>query len=130
MPLANNNRVAVMAPKVAPSHPPYVDIIKEAITSLKDRNGSSNQSIRKFVASKYPTLPANWEKVLGLQLRRLTESGKIVKVCFFHLSARSSGVVMMLTSPSNITTSVPIPSCLTRLNLAGLSCLSLFPLPA
>lgn len=69
-----------MAPKVAPSHPPYVDIIKEAITSLKERNGSSNQAIRKFVASKHPNLPANWEKVLGLQLRRLTESGKLTKV--------------------------------------------------
>lgn len=77
-----------MAPKVAPSHPPYVDIIKDAITTLKDRNGSSNQSIRKYVGSKYPSLPANWEKVLGLQLRRLTESGKLHKVWFSDLQVQ------------------------------------------
>ncbi|KAK9865253.1 hypothetical protein WJX84_009966 [Apatococcus fuscideae] len=68
------------APKTAPAHPPYVELVKEAIVSLKDRNGSSQQAIRKFVGDKHPHLPQGWEKTLSLQLKRLAEGGKLNKV--------------------------------------------------
>jgi histone H1/5 len=35
--------------KAAPSHSSYRDMIKDAIVSLKERNGSSRQSIKKYV---------------------------------------------------------------------------------
>ena len=40
-------------PKVAASHPPVADMVRAAITSLKERNGSSSQAIRKYIASSY-----------------------------------------------------------------------------
>lgn len=68
-----------MAPKAPPTHPKYVDIVKDALVSLKERNGSSVAAIRKFISGKY-TLPTGWEKVLSVQLKKLVASGKIVKV--------------------------------------------------
>ena len=71
-----------MAPKTekkAPSHPPYLVLIKEAISALKERNGSSLAAITKYVGEKH-NLPGPWKKTLSLQLKRLTEAGKLVKV--------------------------------------------------
>ena len=71
-----------MAPKTekkAPSHPPYQALIKEAISALKERNGSSLSAITKYVGEKH-SLPGPWKKTLSLQLKRLTEAGKLVKV--------------------------------------------------
>jgi histone H1/5 len=69
-----------MAPKAAPTHPKYVDLVKEAIVSLKERGGSSIPAIKKYIAAKYPSLPAGWEKTLSVQLKRLVDGGKLVKV--------------------------------------------------
>lgn len=66
-------------PKAPPSHPPYVDMIKEAIVTLKERNGSSQPALKKFIGNKYK-LPDGWEKTLGVQLKRLTKDGKLTKV--------------------------------------------------
>ena len=71
-----------MAPKTekkAPSHPPYQVLIKEAISALKERSGSSLAAITKYVGEKH-NLPGPWKKTLSLQLKRLTEAGKLVKV--------------------------------------------------
>ena len=73
---------SAMAPKTekkAPSHPPYQALIKEAISALKERNGSSLSAITKYVGEKH-SLPGPWKKTLSLQLKRLTEAGKLVKV--------------------------------------------------
>ncbi|KAK4179387.1 putative histone H1, partial [Triangularia setosa] len=37
--------------KAAPVHPSYQDMITDAIIQLKDRNGSSRQSLKKYVKS-------------------------------------------------------------------------------
>lgn len=55
-------------------------LIKEAILSLKERGGSSPAAIKKVIGQKHPSLPAGWEKVTALQLKRLTAAGKLVKV--------------------------------------------------
>ena len=37
----------------APEHPSYIDMIKAAISALKERNGSSRQAIEKYIKSNY-----------------------------------------------------------------------------
>ncbi|CAK9145190.1 unnamed protein product [Ilex paraguariensis] len=62
-------------------HPPYFQMITEAITSLKDRTGSSQPAIAKFVEEKYPKqLPPNFKKMLSVQLKKFVKSEKLVKV--------------------------------------------------
>lgn len=70
-----------MAAKAPPAHPKYEVMIAEAIKALKDRTGSSTPAIAKYIEGAYgKDLPANWKKVLAVQLKRLAESGKLVKV--------------------------------------------------
>ncbi|KAH9313832.1 hypothetical protein KI387_022459, partial [Taxus chinensis] len=52
-------------------------MITEAITVLKEHDGSSPIAILKFLLDKYKSnLPTNFKKQLGLQLKNLTKSGK------------------------------------------------------
>nr|XP_027127462.1 histone H1-like [Coffea arabica] len=49
-------------------------MISEAITSLKDRHGSSQPAIAKFVERKYPELlPPNFKKLLSIQLKKFIQ---------------------------------------------------------
>ncbi|KAH9313834.1 hypothetical protein KI387_022461, partial [Taxus chinensis] len=62
------------------AHPSYVQMITEAITVLKEHDGSSPIAILKFLLDKYKSnLPTNFKKQLGLQLKNLTKSGKLMK---------------------------------------------------
>ncbi|KAK2965224.1 hypothetical protein RJ640_019979 [Escallonia rubra] len=62
-------------------HPPYFQMISEAISSLKDRTGSSQPAIAKFIEEKYQNLlPPNFKKVLSVQLKKFVKSEKLVKV--------------------------------------------------
>ncbi|XP_047046341.1 histone H1-like [Lolium rigidum] len=64
-----------------PSHPPYFEMIKEAIEALKDRTGSSSVAIAKYIEEKHgKSLPANFKKMLSVQLRGSAAKGKLVKV--------------------------------------------------
>ncbi|KAJ0589349.1 putative linker histone H1/H5, domain H15, winged helix-like DNA-binding domain superfamily [Helianthus annuus] len=67
-------------PSVPPQHPPYLEMIKDAIVSLKERTGSSSQAIGKFIEGKYKNLPANYKKLLATQLKKNAADGKLVKV--------------------------------------------------
>jgi len=76
---------AAAKPKVAAgagaSHPPYFEMIKEAISALKERTGSSSHAIAKYMEDKHgPSLPANYKKMLSIQLRGFAAKGKLVKV--------------------------------------------------
>ncbi|KAK8934529.1 hypothetical protein KSP39_PZI015034 [Platanthera zijinensis] len=67
-------------PRPAASHPPYLEMVVDAITTLKERTGSSQYAITKFVEDKHKDkLSANFKKLLA-QLRNLTASGKLTKV--------------------------------------------------
>lgn len=56
-------------------------MINEAIMALKERTGSSQIAIAKFIQGKQnPNLPANFKKLLLIQLKKLVASGKLVKV--------------------------------------------------
>ncbi|GFY97767.1 winged-helix DNA-binding transcription factor family protein [Actinidia rufa] len=68
-------------PKKVRAHPPYVEMIKEAIVALNERTGSSQIAIAKFIEEKQKAhLPLNFKKLLLVQLKKLVASGKLVKV--------------------------------------------------
>lgn len=56
-------------------------MISEAITAMKDRTGSSQPAIAKFMEENYATqLPPNFKKILSVQLKKFVKSEKLVKV--------------------------------------------------
>ncbi|KAM7462931.1 hypothetical protein LguiA_031052 [Lonicera macranthoides] len=69
------------APMKPRSHPPYIEMIQEAILALKERTGSSQYAISKFIEEKQKeNLPPNFKKLLLVQLKKLVASGKLTKV--------------------------------------------------
>ncbi|KAK2972943.1 hypothetical protein RJ640_022000 [Escallonia rubra] len=63
------------------AHPPYVEMIEEAIVALKERTGSSQYAIGKFIEEKQKDhLPSNFKKLLLVQLKKLVAGGKLTKV--------------------------------------------------
>ncbi len=47
---------------------------------LQERGGSSLPAIKKYVAEHHSSLPGPWEKTLSYQIKKMTASGKLVKV--------------------------------------------------
>ncbi|GMN29172.1 hypothetical protein TIFTF001_002324 [Ficus carica] len=67
-------------PKAA-SHPPYFQMIEEALTALNDKSGSSPYAIAKYMEEKHKAvLPANFKKILALQLKNSVVRGKLIKI--------------------------------------------------
>lgn len=63
------------------SHPPYFEMIKEALLALNEKGGSSPYAIAKYMEEKHKSvLPANFRKILGLQLKNSTVKGKLLKI--------------------------------------------------
>ncbi|XP_042386584.1 histone H1-like [Zingiber officinale] len=63
------------------SHPPYAEMIKEAIATLKERSGSSTYAIGKYIEDKHKGhLPSNFRKFITSQLKKLAAEGKLTKV--------------------------------------------------
>ncbi|MFS8035317.1 putative linker histone H1/H5, domain H15, winged helix-like DNA-binding domain superfamily [Helianthus anomalus] len=62
------------------SHPPYAEMVKEAIVALKEKTGSSQYAISKHIEDNQKDLPANFKKLLLLQLKKLVAAGKLTKV--------------------------------------------------
>ncbi|PNY05452.1 histone H1, partial [Trifolium pratense] len=68
-------------PRSPASHPTYEEMIKDAIVSLKERTGSSQYAIAKFIEEKHKQqLPSNFKKLLLQNLKKNVASGKLVKV--------------------------------------------------
>ena len=75
------------APKTAkpktgkPAHS-YVDLVKDAIVTLKERSGSSIPAIKKSIEGKglAKGLGEGWEKRLSLAVKAMVKSGKLTKV--------------------------------------------------
>jgi histone H1/5 len=58
-----------------------VQMSAEAIAALKERTGSSQLAIAKWIEGKYAgVLPANFKKQLSLQLKKLSQKGKLVQI--------------------------------------------------
>ena len=67
--------------KAPMNHPPYRQMITEAIFGLKERSGSSQQAISKFIEEKYKAdLPPNFRRLLLTQLKNLTKAGHLARV--------------------------------------------------
>ncbi|XP_047150150.1 histone H1-like [Vigna umbellata] len=63
------------------AHPPYFQMIKEALVALNEKGGSSPYAIAKYMEEKHKSvLPANFKKILGLQLKNQAARGKLVKI--------------------------------------------------
>ncbi|CAN4091193.1 unnamed protein product [Withania somnifera] len=77
---ATAKKSSAAAAKKPRSHPPYAEMITEAITSLKERTGSSQVAIAKFIEEKQKDLPSNFRKLLLVQLKKLVASGKLTKI--------------------------------------------------
>lgn len=67
-------------PRNTPAHPTYFEMIDEAITTLKERNGSSQYAIQKFIEENHKHLPPNFRKLLLFNLKKLVASDRLVKV--------------------------------------------------
>ncbi|CAL9223410.1 unnamed protein product [Arabidopsis halleri] len=63
------------------THPPYFQMIKEALMALKEKNGSSPYAIAKKIEEKHKSLlPESFRKILSLQLKNSVAKGKLVKI--------------------------------------------------
>ena len=60
-----------------PEHPPYADMIKAAITSLKERSGSSRQKIIKYIGANYK-VGEGFETHVKMALKRGVTKGWLV----------------------------------------------------
>ncbi|KAI3684889.1 hypothetical protein L6452_34116 [Arctium lappa] len=67
-------------PKSPSLHPPYFEMIKDAIVTLKEKTGSSQHAITKFIEEKHKNLPVNFTKILLTQLKKFVAASKLVKV--------------------------------------------------
>ncbi|KAF3658109.1 Histone H1 [Capsicum baccatum] len=63
------------------THPPYFQMIKEALLALNEKGGSSPHAVAKYMEDKHKDeLPANFRKMLGLQLKNSAAKGKLIKI--------------------------------------------------
>ena len=62
-----------------PAHPSYVVMITTAIKELKERKGSSNKAILKYVKEQYKVGPQLGSR-LNAALRKLVEQDKLTRV--------------------------------------------------
>ena len=60
-------------PKVAPTHPKYNEMVKAAITALKERSGSSRIAIFKYILANYNV--GSEEKKINSHLKLSLKSG-------------------------------------------------------
>lgn len=74
-------------------------MIKEAILTLKDRTGSSPYAIAKVMEDKHKVhLPANFRKMLLLQLKKLAAGGKLTKVKSSYKLTSATTAVFVATA--------------------------------
>lgn len=58
-----------------------LQMIKEALLALNEKGGSSPYAIAKYMEEKHKSaLPANFKKMLSLQLKNQAAKGKLVKI--------------------------------------------------
>ena len=75
---AKGKKPAAKKPAKPAEHPAYFDMIKAAITALKERNGSSRQAISKYIAANYK-VGDSLNSHLKLALKRGVASGKLLQ---------------------------------------------------
>lgn len=66
-------------PKTAPNHPKVSEMVNTAISTLKDRGGSSVQAIKKYVASHYKVDVDKLSPFIKKYLKNAVASGVLVQ---------------------------------------------------
>ncbi|XP_015903823.1 histone H1E [Parasteatoda tepidariorum] len=66
-------------PKTAPSHPKVSDMVNTAISTLKERGGSSLQAIKKYVGAHYKVDVEKLSPFIKKYLKNAVASGKLVQ---------------------------------------------------
>lgn len=60
------------------AHPPFAQMITEAITALKDRSGSSRQALKKYISENYKVNETLFTKAFNRYLTAGIESGTFI----------------------------------------------------
>ena len=69
-----------VAPKKPAQHPKYSEMVQQAISSLKERNGSSRQAVLKYITSNFKVGDgAGVNSHLKLALKRGVASGVLIQ---------------------------------------------------
>ncbi|XVF85819.1 hypothetical protein PTKIN_Ptkin17bG0148200 [Pterospermum kingtungense] len=91
------------------NHPPYSDMISEAIGALKEKDGSSKRAIAKYIESTYKDLPPTHPALLTHHLKRLKSNGLLVMVkkSYKLASTVRSEASVPDSGPTNPTPDVP-----------------------
>ncbi|XP_061367613.1 histone H1-like [Gastrolobium bilobum] len=89
------------ASKKPPSHPPFAEMITDAVASLKERTGSSQYAITKFIEEKHKDLPPSFRKLILNYLKKSVAAGKLIKV------KNSFKLPSTKPAPAKATTTVP-----------------------
>ena len=66
-------------PKTAPTHPKVADMVNTAISTLKERGGSSVQAIKKYIASHYKVDVDKLAPFIKKYLKNAVASGTLVQ---------------------------------------------------
>ncbi|XP_068737217.1 histone H1-like [Montipora capricornis] len=74
-PIQNQQKAATKQQRAA-DHPPYFDMIKAAISALKERGGSSRQGIEKYIKSNYKIREVG--SYVKMALKRAAANGKLL----------------------------------------------------
>ncbi|CAA0815352.1 winged-helix DNA-binding transcription factor family protein [Striga hermonthica] len=77
---------AILTPaqSYAHNHPPYAEMIRAAISALKEPNGSSKKAIAKYIGDHYTDLPSTHEALLTHHLKQLKINGQLLMVKYSY----------------------------------------------
>ena len=81
-------------------------MIKDSLLALNEKNGSSPYAIAKYMEEKHKDmLPANYKKILGLQLKNSAAKGKLIKIkASYKLSELGKKDKVTVTKPAKPST--------------------------
>jgi len=66
--------------KVKPNHPPFIEMIKEAIEKLNERTGSSRQAILKYIVSNFEVQEKSGNQHVKVVLKNAVKAGSLKQV--------------------------------------------------
>lgn len=84
-------------PKTAPQHPKVSEMVNTAISTLKDRGGSSVQAIKKYIATYYKVNVDKMSPFIKKYLKNAVASGTLVQT----KGKGASGSFRMTTQPKD-----------------------------
>ncbi|XP_030838381.1 histone H1, early embryonic-like [Strongylocentrotus purpuratus] len=77
--MAEKNSSKKVTTKKPAAHPPAAEMVATAITELKDRNGSSLQAIKKYIATNFDVQMDRQLLFIKRALKSGVEKGKLVQ---------------------------------------------------